>query len=148
MNSGPQTRGIVLQVLPQLMKHFLHWAASLAFYLMDSPWMKIGNKWSHFIRSFSHLISGINQSKDLLIQILYFQVGNLNVCLTQMVVQSLSHVQLFTTLWTVEHARLPCPSLSPGVCSNYIDMIRNSVLFGWWKNMCLTETFTFLTKAC
>ena len=33
------------------------------------------------------------------------------------VVQSLSHVQLFVTPWTV-NARLPCPSVSPGVCSN------------------------------
>ena len=32
-------------------------------------------------------------------------------------VQSLSHVQHFVTPWTAAH-RLPCPSPSPGVCSN------------------------------
>ena len=32
-------------------------------------------------------------------------------------VQSLSHVRLFATQWTAD-ARLPCPSLSPGVCSD------------------------------
>ena len=32
------------------------------------------------------------------------------------VVQSLSHVWLFATPWTA-HARLPCPSPSPGACS-------------------------------
>ena len=30
---------------------------------------------------------------------------------------SLSHVRLSVTLWT-EHTRLPCPSLSPRICSN------------------------------
>ena len=34
------------------------------------------------------------------------------------VVHSLSHVWLFATPWTA-HARLPCPSLSPGICSNW-----------------------------
>ena len=34
-------------------------------------------------------------------------------------VQSLSGVQLFETLWTA-NARLPCPSLSPGVCSFHV----------------------------
>ena len=33
------------------------------------------------------------------------------------IVQSLSHVQLFVT-HGLQHARLPCPSLSPWVCSN------------------------------
>ena len=32
-------------------------------------------------------------------------------------VQSLNHVQIFTTPWTAVY-RLICPSLSPGVCSN------------------------------
>ena len=32
-------------------------------------------------------------------------------------VQLLSHVRLFATQWTAD-ARLPCPSLSPGVCLN------------------------------
>ena len=34
------------------------------------------------------------------------------------VVQSLSRVQLFVTPYGLQHARLPCPSLSPRVCSN------------------------------
>ena len=33
-------------------------------------------------------------------------------------VQSLSCVWLFATPWKLQHARLPCLSLSPGVCSN------------------------------
>ena len=37
--------------------------------------------------------------------------------LTSVVVQSLSQVWLFATPWT-QHIRLPCPSPSPGVCSN------------------------------
>ena len=40
------------------------------------------------------------------------------------VVQSLSHVQLFVAPWTAAH-RLPCPSLSPGVSSN-------SCPLSWW----------------
>ena len=38
------------------------------------------------------------------------------------VVQSLSHVRLFAT--PLHHARLPCSSLSPGVCSNSCPMSR------------------------
>ena len=34
------------------------------------------------------------------------------------VVQSLSRVQLFVTPYGLQHARLPCPSSSPRVCSN------------------------------
>ena len=34
------------------------------------------------------------------------------------VVQPPSCVQLFVTPWTAARTRLPCPSLSPGVCSN------------------------------
>ena len=33
------------------------------------------------------------------------------------VVWSLSSVQLFANPWTIQRSRLPCPSLSPGVCS-------------------------------
>ena len=33
-------------------------------------------------------------------------------------IQSQSHVLLFATPWTLQHARLPCPSLSPGVYSH------------------------------
>ena len=39
------------------------------------------------------------------------------------VVQSLSHVQLFVTPG-LQHTRLPCPSLSPGVCSNSCPLSR------------------------
>ena len=34
------------------------------------------------------------------------------------VIQLLSHVQLFVTTWTMHHARLPCPSPTPEVYSN------------------------------
>ena len=40
------------------------------------------------------------------------------------VAQSLSHVWLFATPWTAAR-QLPCPSPSPGVCSN-------SCPLGWW----------------
>ena len=40
------------------------------------------------------------------------------------VIQSLNHVQHFAT-HGLQHARLPCPSLSPGVCSN-------SFPLSWW----------------
>ena len=43
---------------------------------------------------------------------------------SSIVLQSLSHVWLFVTLW-LQHARLPCPSLSPGVCSD-------SYPLSWW----------------
>ena len=42
-------------------------------------------------------------------------MGTISCCSTG--VWSLSHVWLFATPWTVA-ARLSCPSLSPGVCSN------------------------------
>jgi len=45
-------------------------------------------------------------------------------CGLVVVVQSLCCVRLFVTPWTVA-ARLPCPSLSPGVCSN-------SCPLSWW----------------
>ena len=41
------------------------------------------------------------------------------------IVQSLSHAQLCASPWT-KHARLPCPSLSPRVCSNSCPLSR------WW----------------
>ena len=40
------------------------------------------------------------------------------------VVQLLSHVQLFATRWRLQHARLPCPSLSPRVCTNSCPLSR------------------------
>ena len=40
------------------------------------------------------------------------------------VVQLLSHVQLFVTPGTIQHISLPCPSLSPGVCSNSCPLSR------------------------
>ena len=39
-------------------------------------------------------------------------------------VHSLSHVQLFSTPW-LQHTRLPCPSTTPGDCSN-------SCPLSWW----------------
>ena len=51
------------------------------------------------------------------------------------VVQSLSCVWLFVTSWTA-HARLPCPSLSPGVCSN-------SRPLSWWWHLTISS-FLFL----
>ena len=56
------------------------------------------------------------------------------------VVQSLSHVQLFVT-HGLQHSRLPCPSLSPGVCSN-------SCPSGWWCYLTISSSaapspFTF-----
>ena len=48
----------------------------------------------------------------------------LNNC-TVFVVQSLSHVWLFVTPWTVTHPRLLCPPLSPRVRSN-------SYSSTWW----------------
>ena len=41
-------------------------------------------------------------------------------------VQSLSYVQIFVT-HGLQHARLPCPSTSPGACSN-------SCSLSWWCN--------------
>ena len=38
-------------------------------------------------------------------------------------VQSLSHVRLFATPWTAP-ARLPCPSSTPGACSNSCPLIQ------------------------
>ena len=50
---------------------------------------------------------------------LSFSFLSVNILHTMIVVgiQLLSHVQLFATPWTW-HTRLPCPSLSPRVCSN------------------------------
>ena len=50
------------------------------------------------------------------------------------VVQSLSHVWLFVTPWT-KHARLPCPSLSPRVCSN-------SCSLSWWCHPTISSSVT------
>ena len=41
------------------------------------------------------------------------------------VVWSLSNVQLFANPWTIQRSRLPCPSLSPGVCSYLCPL-------SWW----------------
>ena len=52
-------------------------------------------------------------------------IKNLNgACLIVVtVVQSFSRVQLFVT-HGLQHTRLPCPSLSPGVCSNSCPLSR------------------------
>ena len=49
------------------------------------------------------------------------------------VVQSLSHVQLFSTKW-MQHARLPHPSQSPRVCSN-------SCPLSWWCHLTISSSF-------
>ena len=41
------------------------------------------------------------------------------------VVQSVSRVQTLLPPYGLEHARLPCPSLSPGVCSNSLSEWRH-----------------------
>ena len=50
------------------------------------------------------------------------------------VLQSLSHVWLFVTLW-LQHARLPYPSLSPGVCSD-------SYPLSWWYYLTIWSSAT------
>ena len=52
------------------------------------------------------------------------------------VVQSLSHVQLFATPWS--HIRLPCPSLSPRVCSD-------SFPLSWWSHPTISSSATLLS---
>ena len=49
-------------------------------------------------------------------------------CVT--LVQLLGHIQLFVTPG-LQHARLPCPSPSPGVCSN------SRLLSKWYNNHCI-----------
>ena len=46
-------------------------------------------------------------------------------CTFLVAIQSPSHVWLFATPHGLQHARLPCPSLSPGACSN-------SCPLSWW----------------
>ena len=46
-----------------------------------------------------------------------WQIDKQHVVYLYVVVESLSRVQLFATPW-MQHARLPCPSLSPWVFSN------------------------------
>ena len=48
------------------------------------------------------------------------------------VVQSLGHVRLFVTP-QLQHVRLPCPSLSPGVCSN-------SCPLTWWCYLTISSS--------
>ena len=55
-------------------------------------------------------------------------------CGLVVVVQSLSCVWLFVTPWAVA-ARLPCPSLSPGVCSN-------SCPLSWWCHPTISSSVT------
>ena len=56
------------------------------------------------------------------------------------VVQSLSYVWLFVTPWTTQHTRLPCPSLSPGICSN-------SHPLSWWCHPTISS-FVALFSSC
>ena len=58
-----------------------------------------------------------------------FQVSDINFASQApslwVVVHLLSHVRLFNPMDCMQHARLPCPSLSPGICSN-------SCPLSWW----------------
>ena len=47
---------------------------------------------------------------------------------TEVVVHSLSHVWLFLQPCGLQHTRLPCPSLSPRVCSNSCELC-------WWCHL-------------
>ena len=49
------------------------------------------------------------------------------------VVQLLSSVPLFVTPWSLQHARLPCPSLSSRVCSN-------SCLLSHWCSLTISSS--------
>ena len=51
------------------------------------------------------------------------------------VVHLLSCVRLFMTPWTLQHFRLPCPSLSPEVCSN-------SCPLSWWCYLTISSSVT------
>ena len=58
--------------------------------------------------------------------------GNFQLTFTFVVVQFLSHVWLIMTygLW---HTRLPCPSPSPGACSNWYPL-------SWWCHLTISST--------
>ena len=62
----------------------------------------------------------------------YAQEQKPTISSTVVVVQSLSHVWLFVTPWTAA-ARLPCPSLSPGACSN-------SCPLSWWYHPTISSS--------
>ena len=53
----------------------------------------------------------------------------------KLLVQLLSRVQFFVTLHGLQHARLPCPSPSPGVCSN-------SCPLSWWCHPTTSSSVT------
>ena len=52
---------------------------------------------------------------------------NFVICFLLVVVQLLSHVRLFATLWTAAY-RASCPSLSPGACSHSLLMLCNHLI--------------------
>ena len=60
--------------------------------------------------------------RKLIIQFLKFVVKSTQRDFSS--VQSLSHVQFFETTWTIPHPRLPCPSPTPGACSNLCPLSR------------------------
>ena len=55
---------------------------------------------------------------------------------SSIVVQSLSHVQLFAT-HGLQHTRLPCPSPSPGACSS-------SCPLSWWCHSTISSSHPLL----
>ena len=69
--------------------------------------------WSFVLYDISHTSRRIVQLET---EFKYMTMNNQSL----VVIQSLGHVWLFVTPWTtpVLHHHLPCPSISPGVCSN------------------------------
>ena len=64
----------------------------------------------------------------------FLQISSL--CITHTtVVQSLRRVWLFATPGGLQHTRLPCPLLSPGVCSN-------SCPLSWWCYLTISFSAT------
>ena len=70
-----------------------------------------------------------------------FQVSDINFASQApslwVVVHLLSHVRLFNPMDCMQHARLPCPSLSPGICSN-------SCPLSWWCHLTLCRPLLLL----
>ena len=82
------------------------------------PWIRSDDSPSFFAGAwYPRTCEGtVSVSRDLIFRI-WGGRNRENLFIYSAVVPSLSLVQLFQVLWTAAH-RLPCPSLSPGVCSN------------------------------
>ena len=106
-------------------------------------WCVLSNPGNNAISSFKHLF-------------IYF-IGwscccNLccaSVWISHVALQLLSHVQLLVTTWTVTCATLPCPSLTPGVCSNscplsqwcYLTISPSAALFFFFQSFPASGSF-------